>query len=86
MGNFSFFEFEEMRHEEMHEMGRKLLTFCFCSHQGKVNGHVCTHWEIIFTGQLAPKGYATALHHSLQANSMYNFFTFGSLLAISLNL
>ena len=54
--------------------------------QGKVNGHVCTHWEIIFTGQLAPKGYATSLHHSLQANSMYNFFTFASLLAISLKL
>ena len=29
----------------------------------------CTHWEIIL--QLAPKGYATALHHSLQARSMY---------------
>ena len=39
--------------------------------------------EIIFAWQLAPKGYATALHHSLQANSMYKFFTFGSLLAIS---
>ena len=43
----------------------------------------CTH---IFAWQLAPKGYATALHHSLQANSMYKFFTFGSLLAISWNL
>ena len=45
------------------------LTFCFCSHQGKVNVHACTQWEIISAWQLGPKGYATALHHSLQANS-----------------
>ena len=66
-------------------MGSKLLTFCFCSHQKKFSVHVCTHWEIIFSWQLAPKGYATALHHStsLQANSMYKFFIFGSWLAIS---
>ena len=31
---------EEMGNEEM---GSKLLTFCFCSRQGKVNVHVCTH-------------------------------------------
>ena len=67
--------------------GSKLLTFCFCSHQGKVDVHGCTHcWEIIFAWKLARKGYATALHHSLQANSMYKFFTFGSLLATSWNL
>ena len=35
----------------------------------QVNVHACTHWEIIL--QLAPKGYATALHHNLQARSMY---------------
>ena len=34
------------------EMGSKLLTFCFCSHQRKVNVHVITHWEIIFSWQL----------------------------------
>ena len=62
----------------------KLLTFCYCSHQGKVNVHACTHWEIIFAWQLTPKEYA--LHHGLQANSMYKFLTFGSLLAISSNL
>ena len=69
------------RNEEMRNEKWEIIRFC--SHQGKVNGHVCTHWEIIFAEQLAPKGYPTALHHSLQANSMYNFFTFGSLLAIS---
>ena len=30
---------------------------------------------------MSQKGYARALHHSLQANSTYKFFTFGSLLA-----
>ena len=44
----------------------------------KVNVHPCTHWEIIFAWQLAPKGYAMALHHGLQASSEYVLFTFSS--------
>ena len=78
------------------EMGRRYIAFysANCWHfasaviKGKsMSMHVITHREIIFPWELAPKGYATALHHSLQANSVYKFFTFGNLLlAISWNL
>ena len=76
---------EEMRKWEENTL-HFTQQFCFCSHQGKVNVHACTHWEINFAWQLAPKGYAMALHHSVHANSVYKFFTFESLLAISWNL
>ena len=42
---------------------------CPCMHS--LRDHLCL--------TVGTKGYATALHHSLQANSMYKFFTFGSL-------
>ena len=65
----------------------KQLTFCFCSHQGKVNVHACTHWESSLPDSTSWDQRGMQRHHiSPQANSMYKFFTFDSLLAISWSL
>ena len=60
-------------------MGSKLLTFA----SAVIKGKSMPMYALTERSSLPDSWHQRALHHSLQANSMYKFFTFGSLLAIS---
>ena len=75
---------EEMRNEkwEMRKWGNGKQTadiLLLWSSKGKS----MSMYALTERSSLPDSWHQRALHHSLQANSMYKFFTFGSLLAIS---
>ena len=77
-------EMRKWGNEEMEkwgiEMGSRLLTFASAVIKGKSVSMYALTERSFLPDSWHQRGMQRALHHGLQASSMYLFFTFGSLL------